>query len=128
IQVKLWVLVPREAHETGFALLLGSAQRFENAALGVCQFRVVVKGHGVNLPQVKVVGLEPAQRLLQHFHGEIGTPSVSANLGHEKSLFAAPLQRSTHPVFSAAIPIFPAVVAKSDAGVEGLMNEPNGLG
>src|SRR5262249_39783154 len=51
----------------------------------------------------------------------------SADLGHEEDLVALPLQAAAEPVFGAAVPIFPAVFEKVDAGVDGLVNEPNGV-
>ena len=83
---------PGEADEAHLALLLGLVERFEHAALGVGQFGVVVEADAVDLPQVEVVGLEPAQRLVEHLHGQVRAAAVRADLGHEEDLVAAPFR------------------------------------
>jgi hypothetical protein len=52
---------------------------------------------------------------------------VGADLCHDEDLAALALQRPAEPVLGAAIPVFPAVVEEGDAGVDGLVDEPDGL-
>ena len=57
---------------------------------------------------------------------QVGAACVRADLGHEKDLVAPALEPAAEPILGTAIPVLPAVVVKGDAGVDGLVNEPNG--
>jgi hypothetical protein len=52
---------------------------------------------------------------------------VGADLGHEEDLFAPALEAPAEPILGAAVPVLPAVVEKGDAGVQRLVDEPDGL-
>lgn len=54
------------------------------------------------LPKVEMVGLQTLKRLLEHLHGEGAFASVSANLGHEKTLSRLPLRAM--PIQSSLLP------------------------
>ena len=58
-----------EADESDLAFFLGSIKRFQDAAFGVGQLRVVVVNDAVDLPEVQMIGLIPPQRVLEHLHG-----------------------------------------------------------
>ena len=117
------VLVAGEANQPGFSLLLGSIQGFDYAAFGIGQVGIVIITDGVNLPQIQVIGLQASQGLLEHPHGFIGTAAVRANLGHDKSPIAMAFQASAQEVLGLAIVIFPAVVEKINAGIQGFMDK-----
>jgi hypothetical protein len=51
---------------------------------------------------------------------------MRADLGHQKHFVAAAFQAFPHPIFSFAAMIFPAVVKKSDAAIDGLLDDANG--
>jgi hypothetical protein len=102
-------------------------ERLEDASLGVGQLGVVVKADAVDLPEVEVVGLQPAQRLVEHLQRQGGAAAVGADLGHEEGLVAPALEASAEPVLGAAVPILPAVVEKGDAGIDGFLDKPDGL-
>ncbi len=91
-QVNCRVFVAGEADEARLALLLGLVEGLQHAALGVGKFGVVVEGDIVDLPEVEVVGLVAAQRLLEHLHAQNGAAAVRADLGHEEDLVALTLQ------------------------------------
>ncbi len=116
-----------KADEARLALLLGLVQRLDDAPLGVGEFRVVVEAHAVYLPQVEAVGLEAAQRFVEHLHGQVGAAAVGADLGHEENLFAPTLEGPPHPVLGPAVPVLPAIVAEGDPGIDGLVREADGL-
>src|SRR6266436_5481893 len=52
---------------------------------------------------------------------------MGADLGHEKDLVAPAPQGPAEPVLGPAVPVFPAVIAERDAGIDGFMNEPDRL-
>src|SRR5438046_3452990 len=52
---------------------------------------------------------------------------MGADLGHEEDLVAPALEAAAEPVLGAAVPVLPAVVVKGDAGVDGLVDEADGL-
>ena len=85
------VLVAGESNEPYLALFLGFAQGFCRPIWANEQLGIVVEANTVDLPEIKMVGLQTVQRLLQHLHGEIGVPAVSANLGHQENFVAAAL-------------------------------------
>ena len=74
-----------------------------------------------------MVGLQPAQRLVEHLHRQIRAAAVGADLGHEEDLVAPALEATAEPVLGAAVPVLPAVVEKGDAGIDGLVDEPDRL-
>ena len=58
---------------------------------------------------------------------QVGAAAVGADLGHEEDLVAPALEPPAEPVLGPAVPVFPAVVEKGDAGIDGLVDEPDGL-
>jgi len=52
----------------------------------------------MNLPEIEMVGLKPAQRLLKHSHSEVLIAAVRADLSHQEDAAALALERHTHPV------------------------------
>ena len=121
------VLVAGEADEAHLALLLGLVERLQDAALGVGQLGIVVEGDAVDLPQVEMVGLQPAQRLLEHLQRQVRAAAVRADLGHQEDLVAPALEGPAQPVLGSAVLVLPAVVEEGDAGVDGLVDEPDRL-
>ena len=106
---------------------LAWSKRFEDAALAIGQFGVVVEGDAVDLPEVEMVGLQAPQRLLQHLHGQFLAAAVRANLGHQEDFVAPALEAAAHPVFRLAVVVFPAVVEERDARVDGLVDQLDGV-
>ena len=128
LEMDAGIFVAGKADEAHFALLLRFAQGFGGAIRANEQLGIVVEGDAVDLPQVEMIGLQPAQRLFQHLHGEASVAAVRADLGHQEDFVAAALQALAHPVFGFAAVVFPAVVEERDAAVDGLLNESNGGG
>jgi hypothetical protein len=81
----------------------------------------------VDLPQIEVIGFQPPQGLVEHFHGQARAAAVRANLGHEENFVSSTLERPAQPILRPAIPVFPAVIAKCDPGIDGLVDEPDGI-
>src|SRR5271163_2814715 len=53
---------------------------------------------------------------------------MSADLGHEKYFVAPAFQSTAHPNLRLAVVVFPAVIEKRDAAVDGFVNDALGLG
>src|SRR5207248_3127523 len=49
------------------------------------------------------------------------------DLGHEEHPVPPALEAPTEPVLGPAVPVLPAVVEKGDAGIDGLVDEADGL-
>ena len=126
-QVELRIFMASEAGEANLALLLRLVHRLEHATLGVRKVRVVVPGHAVHLPKIQIIGLKPAERLLEHLQAKLGAAAVRADLGHEKYFVAMALESMAQPVFSAAVVIFPAVVEEGNPTVDCGMNCLDGV-
>ena len=121
----LRIFVPGEADEAHLSLLLGFAQRLSRAVGADEQVGIVVEGDAVNLPEVEMIGLQPAQRLFQHLHRQSRLAAVGADLGHQEDLVATALQAFAHPDLRLAAVVLPAVVEEGDAAVDGLLHEAN---
>ena len=76
------IFVAGEADESRLALPLGFVEGFEHAALGVGKLGIVVEADAVDLPEIKMVGAEPGERLLEHLHCDFGTAAMRADFGH----------------------------------------------
>src|SRR5207248_1121767 len=110
------------------ALLLRRIEGFEDSSLRIGQGGVIVETDTVNLPEIEMIGAQTAQRLVEHLQGEGGAPAMRADFRHEKDLVAAASKRPPHPLLGLAGVVFPAIVEKPDAGIDGAMNKANGLG
>jgi hypothetical protein len=66
-----------------------------------------------------MIGLQAAQGFLQHAQGNFFIAAVGADFGHDERLIAFPFQCLADAVFTEAVVIFPGVVEKCDAVVEG---------
>ncbi len=111
-----------------FTLLFRFAERFRGAIRADEQVRVVVPADSVDLPEIEMVGLQAAERLFEHFHGEARFAAVRADLGHQENFVAAALQALAHPVFGFAAMVFPAVVEEGDAAIDGFLDDSNRSG
>ena len=122
-------LVPGEADEADLALLFRLQHRLGRAAGGEDAIRVVGEGHLVDLPEIEVVGLQPAQALLQLDHRVGRRAVVGAVLGHQEDLVAVAIlrQRVPHAPFRLVVGILPGVVHEGDAVVDGGVNDAGGL-
>jgi len=88
----------------------------------------------VDLPQVQVVGLEPAEGLVEHPHRQPGVPAVGAALGHDEGLVPPALEGPAEallraPGVGAVVhePVHVGAAEQIDATVEGIQNQPHRL-
>ena len=65
-----------------------------------------------------MVGLQAAQRLFKHLHGDIFAAAVGADFSHDESPIAFAAQGGAQAFFAEAVVIIPGVVEEIDAGVE----------
>ena len=86
-----WTLVSGETHETYLALLFRGEQRFGDPVWSKDQIWIVVINHLMNLPEVEMIGAQPAHRFLQLLHGHVFAAAMGADFGHHKSLIALAL-------------------------------------
>ena len=77
----------------------------------------------MNLPEIEMIGLQAAQRFLQHPHREVLVAAMRADLGHQETWSRRAFQAFAHPVFGFAAMIFPAVVEEGDAAVDGFVHQ-----
>ena len=117
------VLMPRETDKPRLALLFRTIQCFKNAASSVGEFRIVIEGHPVNLPEIEMVGLQPSQGFFQHGHGQGCTAPMRADLGHQEDLVPTALETAPEPILCPAVPVLPTVVEKRDSRVDRLMDQ-----
>jgi len=82
----------------------------------------------VNLPEVEVIGAQPAQRLLELAHRDPGVAAVRADLRHQEHRIPSVLDGAPHPLFALAVVVLPGVVQKVDPGGDRLVNDPDRLG
>ena len=103
--------------------------RLRGAAGGEDAIRVVGPGHLVDLPEIEVVGLQPAQALLQLDHRVRRRAVVGAVLGHQEDLVAVAIlrQRHAHAPLRLVVVVLPGVVHEGDAVVDGGVDEADGL-
>ena len=74
-----------------------------------------------------MVRLKALQRLVKLLHGHVLAAAVRADFRHEKDLVALALERGAHPFLAAALVIFPGVVEKVHAGVDGFVRDLDGV-
>src|SRR6266849_1396095 len=96
------VLVPGKTDETYLAVLLGFGKSLSRAIGANEQLRIIVEGHAVDLPEIKMIGLQAMERFFQHLQGQAGVTAMGTRLGHQKDLVAtafspAPIQSSVLP-------------------------------
>ncbi len=115
-----------EAYEPYFALALSLRQRLGSASLADKKVRIVVERHAVNLPEIQVIGLQAAQRLVEHGERQILVASVRAYLGHQENAVTHAFESFAHPVFTLAAMILPAVVKEGDPGGDRILHQTYG--
>src|SRR5581483_3724388 len=86
-----------------------------------------VEADAMHLPEVEVIGLQPAQGLFEHRESQRGASAVGADFRHEKDFAAPALEAAAEPILGPAVPILPAGVAKGNAGIGRFMDEANGF-
>ena len=89
---------------------------------------VVVVDHFMNLPKIKMVGLQTPQRLFELPHGHLLVAAVGADLRHQEHTVASPAQRLAHPLLAAMIVVLPGIVHERDAGINRFVKDPRRLG
>ena len=127
LEVNLRVLVPGEPEEADLALLLGLEGVLECSSRLEDPLGVVVVVDLVELPEVEVIGLEPAQAVFEVGLGVLGGPAAA--LGHEEDLVApAPLRdRLAHPVLGLPVHVIPGVVEERDPFIDGALDQTDGI-
>src|SRR4051812_32077174 len=98
---------PDEAH---FALLLRVSQRFGDAVRSENPVRIIFVDYFVNLPDIKMIGLEAAEGLLKLLHGNLAIPSMRAYFRHHDGTISLAFQRRAKPRLAFALVILPRVV------------------
>src|SRR5580658_9946515 len=73
-----------------------------------------------------MVGLQSAETLLEHLHGQGGITPMRTNLSHQKCFVARILQSLSQPVFGFAAVVFPTAVKEGDPAVKGAMDDGEG--
>ena len=81
----------------------------------------------VDLPNVEVIRLQSAQRILELAHGNVLAASVRARLGHQDDLLAHTRESDTHALLRAAIVIIPGVIEEVYARVHGFADNARAL-
>ena len=117
------IFVPGESDEANLSLLLRPGERLGRAARTHEEFRIVVEGDAVHLPQIQVIRLQPIQRLFEHLHRESGVSPMSTDLSHKKDAIAFSFQARAHPVFCLAAMVLPAIVEERDAVIDSLADQ-----
>src|SRR5262249_53329368 len=81
----------------------------------------------VKLPEVEMIGLQPAQAVFQVGLGVLsGAPAA---LGHEEDLVASISLRDrlSHPLFGTAVVVVPRVVEEGDSFIDCALDEPDAV-
>jgi hypothetical protein len=123
LQMNSRILVSGKADKADFALLLGVGESLGDTARGEDEFRVVIVDNLVNLPDIKMIGFQAAQGVFQLTHGDILAATVGADLGHDDHLIALAFERLADADLAVAVVIFPGVVEKIHAGIDGERND-----
>ena len=110
-------------HVSDFALALGAIERLDHTTPCEVTVRIGVVDALMDLPEIEVVGSQPFQRLVQLSHRHARVPAVRADLGHEEDALAPIGDRPTHANFTFPLVVFPGVVHKGDARVDGRVND-----
>ena len=72
----------------------------------------------MNLPEIKMIGLQPVERLLEHPQRKVFVAPMGADLSHQKNLIAFALEGAAQPDFGLSAMILPAVIEECDAAVD----------
>ena len=89
------------------------------------EVRIIVVDDFVHLPQIKVVCLQPPQRLLQLLHRDLAVASVGTHFRHQEHFVAPAAERLAHPFFAPAVVVFPGV--ERQASIDGFMHDAHRL-
>ena len=84
----LWPVKPMKRTLPCF---FGFERGFGGAVGSEDHFGIVVVDDFVDLPEIEMIGLQPAQRFFQLLHGDVFAAAVGADLGHEERLVALAL-------------------------------------
>jgi hypothetical protein len=117
------ILVAGESDEADFALFLRFLERLGGAIFSDEEVRIVIESHPVDLPEVKMIGLQAAQGFFEHLQGEGSVTTVRAGFRHQKNFVAAAFETGSHPDFGFSAAILPAIVVEGNASIDGLMND-----
>src|ERR1700686_3014955 len=71
-----------------------------------------------------MVGMESAQRLLEHPKRQVFPASMRADLCHQENAVPLAAQCRPHPVFAFAAMIFPAIIEEGNPAIDGGMCNP----
>lgn len=118
------MLVAGEADVSGLALALCLEDGVDGAVGAEDEVGVVVVIALVDLKQVDVVGLEPAEAFVDLLGGGDGV--AGADLGPEKNLVTASLERAADMGFAHAVAIVPGGVDEGNAAIDGGLNGADG--
>ncbi len=122
-EVNFGVLVAGEAYEADLTFFFGFYKGFCSSARADEEVGVVCEADSVNLPEVDVIGLQPAQALFEHLSGECAVAAMRADLGHQEGLVTPSFEAFAEPVLGLAAAILPATVIKDDAAVQSRMDK-----
>ena len=103
-------------------------ERVHDAAFGEMPVGVVVVHALVYLPEIEIVRAQTPQRLLELTHRDLRVAAMRAHLGHQEDPVAPVVDRLPHALFALAVVILPGVVKKVNAGINGFVNDADGLG
>src|ERR1700730_1877118 len=81
----------------------------------------------MNLPEVQMVGLQSAQRLVKLSHRYIFAAPVGTHLCHHEGLISFTFKGDAKPFFTHAIVIIPGIVEKINSCIEGTADEFRGF-
>ena len=117
------MLVAGEAEEADLALLLGLEGELEGTAGREDPVGVVVVVDLVELPEVEMIGPQPAEAVFEVGLGVLG--GAAAALGHEEDLVApASLRdRLAHALLGLAVHVVPGIVEEGDPLVDGALDQ-----
>src|SRR5437588_12752062 len=117
-------LMPSEPDEAHLALLFGFEDRFHAASLRENAIRIGVANHFMELQQIDVISLQATQRFFELLRCSLLCAPI--DFGHQKGFLAISIaERLAHADFALAVVVIPAVVEKSDAGVESSSDDAN---
>ena len=116
-----------EADEADLPIPLRAIERLDHAAASEVQVGIVVVGALVHLPEIEMIGLEPAQRFLELLHRDFRVAPVRADLRHEEHALAAIGNRAPHPRFAFVFVILPRIVQERDARIDGRVDDTGRL-
>src|ERR1051325_1995899 len=88
-QMNLGPLMAGEADKANLTLLPRLVERFNDPVGGEVMVRIVVVYALVDLPEVEMIGLQPAQRRFELAHRLAAAPAMGADFGHQEHAVAA---------------------------------------